>query len=653
MKKRISRAIISVFDKTGVVELARGLSELEIEIISTGGTAKALREAGIDVVEVSELTGFPECLDGRVKTLHPAIHGGILAIRDNPEHMARITELGINLIDVCVINLYPFKQTISKENVEFSEAIENIDIGGPTMLRAAAKNYHDVIVLIDPCDYAAALEGLKRGCGISAEDRLRLAQKVFSHTANYDSMIASYLNRQVKLLMGSEKTSGMSGEGVENGTTDLEIDSVENGIAEMVTESVGNGIADIEADGEEESVGSLFETTGFDKLMTITFEKDFDMRYGENPHQTAALYKDPIPQSGTLTTAVKLHGKELSYNNINDADCALELLKEFDEPAVVAVKHATPCGVAIGEDVFHAYKAAHDSDAESIFGGIVAVNRIIDLKTAMEMSKIFLEIIIAPGFDPDAYDVLSKKKNIRLLKLDTDAARRIYLESQGVKSTGGLDENDFFIKKISGGLLVQGVNNITLDEAKLEIVTKKSPTIKEMDVLRFAMTVVKHAKSNAIVLAKEMGVKDVAANGMDTQEMNAKDMAAQEIAATEVGNVVLNQTTDNITADNITSENDGVHQIYRNIATVGIGSGQTSRIMATKAALDRAGDRTVGAVLASDAYFPFDDCAQAAAQRGITAIIQPGGSKNDQMTIDVCDKNNIAMVMTGTRHFKH
>jgi phosphoribosylaminoimidazolecarboxamide formyltransferase/IMP cyclohydrolase len=327
------------------------------------------------------------------------------------------------------------------------------------------------------------------------------------------------------------------------------------------------------------------DDSGFEQLLTVTFEKDLVMRYGENPHQSAALYRDAIPVPGALTTAVKLHGKELSYNNLNDADCVLEALREFDEPAAVAVKHGTPCGVAVGADVFEAYKAAHDSDPESIYGGIVAVNRKIDLKTADEMSKIFLEIVIAPDFDNDTFELLSRKKNIRLLKLDTDAARRNYLEH------GGHSGNIFF-KKISGGLLVQSVNTATFDAGKLKVVTKRAPTEKELSDLSFAMAVVKHAKSNAIVLAK-------------------------------------------------------------NMATVGIGAGQTSRVMATKVALEYAGERAGGAVLASDAFFPFGDCAEAAAANGVTAIIQPGGSKNDQMTVDVCDKHGIAMVFTGMRHFKH
>ena len=543
LAKKIKRAIISVFDKTGIVGLAEGLSELGVEIISTGGTAKVLSEAGIDVLEVSELTGFPECLDGRVKTLHPKVHGGILAVRNNPEHMARIKELGVKTIDIVVINLYPFKQTILKEGAELSDAIENIDIGGPAMLRAAAKNYKDVIVVIDPEDYGALLKVLMEAGDLSDIDRLRFSQKVFSHTANYDAMISAYLRDRV----------------------------------EKDCLATGNG-------------------PGFEKLMTLTFEKVFDMRYGENPHQEAALYREPIPYPGTVTAAVKLHGKELSYNNINDADCALELLREFSGPAAVAVKHATPCGAAVGKDAYSAYKAAHDSDPESIYGGIVAVNRAVDLKTANEMSKIFLEIVIAPEFNEDAFEVLSRKKNIRLLRLDIGKTCDGHNEphSSGYNEHRGTSApyKELRFKKVSGGLLVQSANLITIEKANLNVVTERVPDGKEMDDLLFAMAVAKHARSNAVVLAKDL-------------------------------------------------------------IAVGIGAGQTSRIMAAKVALENAKERAVGAVLASDAFFPFDDCVMAAAKSGVTAIIQPGGSKNDQQSIDMCNRHGISMVFTGIRHFMH
>ncbi len=513
----IKRALISVSDKTGIVELARELSDMGVEIISTGGTAKALSDAGIKVINISDITGFPECLDGRVKTLHPKVHGGLLAMRSNSEHMAQIKELGIEPIDMVIINLYPFKQTILKGHIELEEAIENIDIGGPTMLRAAAKNYQDVIVLIDPSDYGAVLDELKSSKEISVKTKFRLAYKVFEHTSHYDTLIARYLRDKI---------------------------------------------------GEE----------AFPETLSLTFEKAQDMRYGENPHQKAVFYREVGANIGCITAAKQLHGKELSYNNINDTNGALELLKEFDEPAVVAVKHANPCGVACGEDIYEAYVKAYEADPVSIFGGIVAANRPIDEKTAEEINKIFIEIVIAPAFTDDAIRVLTQKKNIRLLELENISAK--------------LPAGTFDMKKVAGGLLVQTYNNELLNMENLKVVTDKKPTDEEMEAMIFAMKVVKHTKSNGIAIAKGK-------------------------------------------------------------QSIGAGPGQTNRIMAAKIAIEYGGDRTKGAVMASDAYFPFPDCVQAAANAGITAIIQPGGSKNDQESIDECNKYGISMVFTGMRHFKH
>ncbi len=509
------RAILSVSDKTGIVDFAKGLEKHGFEIVSTGGTAKALREAGIKVTGISEVTGFPECLDGRVKTMHPLVHAGILAMRDNPEHMKQVEDLGVTLVDVVAINLYPFKATILKEGTKFEEAIENIDIGGPTMIRAAAKNWQDVSVVVDPADYSKVLDELENG-GVTLDTKRHLAYKVFEHTASYDSLISNYLRDQL-----------------------------------------GLGLPDV---------------------YTPTFEKAQDLRYGENPHQEAVFYKEIGHFEGTLAAAKQLHGKELSYNNINDANGALDLVKEFDVPCAVAVKHANPCGVGIGENIYDAYIRAYEADPVSIFGGIVALNRECDAKTAEELAKIFLEIIIAPSFTADALEILTKKKNIRLLELP----------AVSLKNTPKM----YDYKKVAGGLLVQNLNCELYNEENFKVVTKRAPTAEELETMKFGMTVVKHTKSNGIVLVK----------------------------------------------DN---------------ATVGVGPGQTNRITALELAIKYAGDKAKGSVMASDAFFPFDDCVKAAHEAGITAIIQPGGSVRDEDSIKACDEYGIAMVFTGTRHFKH
>lgn len=426
MKKR---ALISVSDKTGVVEFARGLDALGYEIVSTGGTHKALADAGIPVVGISDVTGFPECLDGRVKTLHPLVHAGILAMRGSPEHMKQVDALGVTLIDVVAINLYPFKATILKEDVTLEEAIENIDIGGPTMIRAAAKNWQDVAVAVDPADYDGILAGLGSG-GLSREAKFELARKVFAHTAAYDALISSWLNRQ-------------SGAGP------------------------------------------------FGDTLTLTYEKAQDMRYGENPHQRAAFYREIGGPPNALTAARQLHGKELSYNNINDANGALDVLREFggETPCAVAVKHANPCGVGLGDSLHQAYLRAYEADPVSIYGGIVALNRPVDLTTAEELAKIFLEIIIAPSYQPDALALLSEKKNIRLLELP-DCARP--------NAPGTLDA-----KKVVGGLLLQELDTALYDEADCKVVTERAPTEAEMVQLRIAMKVVKHVKSNGVCLVRD------------------------------------------------------------------------------------------------------------------------------------------------------
>ena len=514
----IKRALLSVSDKTGIVELARRLHALGVELLSTGGTMKALQDAGIPVTGVSDVTGFPECLDGRVKTLHPAIHAGLLAMRSNPEHMRQIAELGIAPIDLVVINLYPFRQTIARPGVTFEEAIENIDIGGPTMLRAAAKNWQDVAVVVEPADYDAVLGELEQAGEVSRETKLRLCYKVFEHTAQYDCMIQQYLRAQ---LPGDNR---------------------------------------------------------FPDKLTVTFEKVQGMRYGENPHQGAAFYRDLGDVAGTLPAARQLHGKELSYNNINDTNGALELLREFDTTAVVAVKHGNPCGVGVADDVAEAYRLAYEADPVSVFGGIVVTNATVDAATAEQMARIFLEIVVAPAYTDAALEILTRKKNLRVLQLDT--THRAYPAGERV------------LRKVSGGLLVQDIDDVLLPEGELKVVTDRAPTEKQMQDLLLAWKIVKHTKSNGIAIARD------------------------------------NQS-------------------------LGIGPGQVNRIWSTQMAIERSGEKVRGAALASDAFFPFDDCVKAAAQAGIACIIQPGGSVRDEDSIRACNEAGIAMVFTGMRHFKH
>lgn len=516
MKKR---ALLSVFDKTGIIELAKGLEALGYEIVSTGGTSTALKDAGVAVTDVSDVTGFPECLDGRVKTLHPLIHAGILAMRGNPTHMEQLESIGSVPVDVVVCNLYPFKATIMADDVTLEKAIENIDIGGPSMLRAAAKNWQDVAVLVDPADYGPVLEALQGG-GVSRETKFALACKVFASTAAYDALIASYLNSQLPQ-------------------------------PEILPET-----------------------------LTLTYEKVQDMRYGENPHQGAAFYREISKRENCLTAAEQLHGKELSYNNINDANGALDVLKELDLslPCAVAVKHANPCGVGVGATIFEAYTNAYEADPVSIFGGIVALNREVDTPTAQKLSEIFLEIIIAPSYTQEALDILTKKKNIRLLRLPA---------CQAPNDSSMLD-----MKKVAGGLLVQQLDAEILGDEPLKVVTKRAPTEDERKQLEFAWRVVKHVKSNGVLLAKEN-------------------------------------------------------------RTVGVGPGQTNRITALELAIKYAGENAKGSVMASDAFFPFSDCVEAAVKAGVTAIIQPGGSIRDEDSIKACDEAGIAMVFTGMRHFKH
>ncbi len=419
------KALISVSDKTGIVEFARRLEQQGIEIISTGGTYKKLKEEGIKVMEISELTGFPECLDGRVKTLHPIVHAGILARRDKEEHKKQLEELKIDTIDFVVVNLYPFKQTILKEGVTLQEAVENIDIGGPTMLRSAAKNYQDVTVITNPEDYEIVLRELEENGEVSKDTKFRLMQAVFEHTANYDAMIANY----------------------------------------------------IKMERNDESLP---------EKLTLTYEKVQEMRYGENPHQKAALYKEIGKCEGSLTTATQLNGKELSFNNINDTNGALELLKEFEEPTVVACKHGNPCGVGSDSDIYEAWKKAFHADKTSIFGGIVVINEQVNVKMAKEMKEIFLEVVVAPSYEPEALEILKKKKNVRILQLPSIRTKQ--------------KENAYDIKKINGGAIVQTIDSKLLEEC--EVVTNTKPTPEQMEDLLFTWKIVKYVKSNGIAIGK-------------------------------------------------------------------------------------------------------------------------------------------------------
>ena len=511
MKKR---ALISVSDKTGVIEFAKQLVELGFELISTGGTKKAIHEAGIPVIGVNDVTGFPEILDGRVKTLNPLIHGGLLAKFDDPSHKAQMDEHSIDPIQIVCVNLYPFQQTIEKPDVTVEDAIENIDIGGPTMLRSAAKNHQYVAVVVDPTDYETVISDLKEVNEVKFETRRALAAKVFRHTAAYDSIIANYM-----------------------------------------TELVG------------------IETP---EKLTVTYELEQSLRYGENPHQKASFYRKPLGSKFSIANATQLHGKELSYNNINDADAALQIVKEFTEPAAVAVKHMNPCGVGTGKDIVAAYEKAFEADPLSIFGGIIALNREVDQSTAEKLHEIFLEIIIAPSFTKEAIDILTSKKNIRLLTIPF----------------GGNEKPESKLTSIEGGLLLQDRDEYSLEQATISYPTDRKPTDEEWEALKLGWKVVKHVKSNAIVVS-------------DAQ------------------------------------------------MTLGIGAGQMNRVGSAKIALEQAGEKAKGAALASDAFFPMDDTVEAAAKAGITAIIQPGGSIKDEDSIKKANEYGIAMVFTGVRHFKH
>jgi phosphoribosylaminoimidazolecarboxamide formyltransferase / IMP cyclohydrolase len=527
----IKRALLSVSDKTGIVDFARVLSENGVDLLSTGGTAKLLADNGIKVTEVSDHTGHPEIMDGRVKTLHPKIHGGILARRGVDE--AVMNDNNIDAIDMVVVNLYPFANTVAKEGCSLADAIENIDIGGPTMVRAAAKNHKDVTIIVNAHDYGRVLAEMNGNKGsLTYQTRFDLAIAAYEHTAAYDGMIANYFG------------------------------------------------AMLPAYGDNEASTSLVERAQFPRTFNSQFIKKQDLRYGENSHQNAAFYTEANPEEASVSTATQLQGKALSYNNIADTDSALECVKEFNEPACVIVKHANPCGVAIGDDILAAYEGAYKTDPTSAFGGIIAFNRELDEKTAEAIiSRQFVEVIIAPSISDSAAQIVAAKPNLRLLAC-----------GQWSTKTTGLD-----YKRVNGGLLVQDRDQGSVTQDDLKVVTKRQPTSDEMRDLQFCWKVAKYVKSNAIVYVK-------------------------------------------------------------NSETIGVGAGQMSRVYSAKVAGIKAADENLevkGSVMASDAFFPFRDGLDAAAQAGITAVIQPGGSMRDNEVIAAADEHNIAMVFTGMRHFRH
>lgn len=508
------RALISVSDKKGIVEFAFSLKKFGWELIATGGTLKTLRESGLEVTDIQDVTGFPEICDGRVKTLHPKVHGALLARRDQPAHMQQISENGITPIDLVCVNLYPFEQTISKPGVTMEDAVENIDIGGPSMLRSAAKNFRDVTVVCDPDDYEKIINEIQSNGNTLPETRLKLSAKAYTHTALYDSHIAEFMR----------------------------------------------------------------SAAGLPEKLFLSYDLIQPLRYGENPHQQAAFYRGDTPLPYSVAFAKQLGGKELSYNNIQDANAALSIVREFKRPFCVALKHMNPCGAGIGENIFQAWTRAYEADTVSIYGGIVALNRPLTADVAKQMKPIFLEIVMAPSFEPEALEILSTKKNLRLLEVNMNEDQT---KCKNVVS-------------VNGGALVQDADLQCLELTEEMCVTKRKPSSKELQELNFAWKIVKHVKSNAIVVAK-----------------------------------------------------DG--------ATAGVGAGQMNRVGSAEIALNEAKAKgiTEGLVLASDGFLPFGDTVELAVKYGVTAIVQPGGSIRDEDSIKAADENNVTMLFTDMRHFKH
>lgn len=515
----IKRALVSVSDKTNIAEFAQQLHQRGVEILSTGGTAELMKKNGVPVTLISDYTGFPEMMDGRIKTLHPKVHGGILGRRDVPAHMDAMKQHAINPIDMVVINLYPFEATIAKDGCTLADAIENIDIGGPAMVRSASKNYNDVAIVVNPADYECVLKEMDDNNGaVTLETRQRLSRDAFAMTARYDSMIAGYLSGQI---------------------------------------------------GEASKFPPAYQT-GLQKVQ--------DLRYGENPHQAAALYKEAQPLKTDAVQAEQLQGKELSFNNYIDMNAAWECVLEFEESAAVVIKHTNPCGTASGKNQTEVFVQARETDPVSAFGGVLGFNKTVTLTTAEEIVKNFCEVIIAPGYEKAALELFAKKKNVRVMQMPA--------------IEGLADRNRMDVKRIGGGLLLQDADEMTLDTDKLKFVSKIQPDDATLEELKFAWKVAKHVKSNAIVYA-------------------------------------------------------------RGTETVGIGAGQMSRVDSARLAIEKANKEVKGCVMASDAFFPFRDSIDAAAERGIRAIIQPGGSIRDEEVIQAADEHKIAMVFTGIRHFKH
>ena len=509
------RALISVYDKTGVIEFARSISSAGFELVSTGGTHRTLsQEGGLPVRQVADVTGSPEILEGRVKTLHPVVHAGILARRESADHVAELAEHGIETIDLVAVNLYPFVSTVSNPDVTLDDALENIDIGGPTMLRAAAKNFPSVVVVVDPADYSWVAECMVGG-GLSMEERRGLAAKAFRHVSQYDTAVTGYLNQD------------------------------------------GQG---------DDSMPDALE---------LSFTKVAGLRYGENPHQQGALYVPVGQASGGIARAEQLHGRELSFNNLMDADAAWRVVCDFDQPTVAVIKHTNPCGLASHEDQAEAYRRAYEGDSVSAFGGIVGFNRTVTAEAAEAMGPVFYEVVVAPGYSPEALTILQRKRNLRILQVRQ-----------------GIEDQPYDVRPLTGGLLVQTPDTLAEDPAEWKTVTGRAPTAAELEDLGFAWTAAKHIKSNAIVFAKDRTL-------------------------------------------------------------VGMGAGQPNRVVSVHLSGRAAGEKSKGSVLASDAFFPFPDNIELAADAGVTAIVQPGGSIRDDEVIEAANKHGLAMVFTGVRHFRH
>lgn len=557
---RIERAIVSVSNKTGLVEFAQGLTAAGVEIYASGGSKKHLEQAGIAVKEVAAYTGFPEMMDGRIKTLHPKIHGGILCRRDNPDDMSAIAAQGIVPFELVVVNLYPFQQTVSQPNVSIDEAIENIDIGGPTLIRGAAKNYKFVTVATAPLHYRQILEQIQSAGATTPELRRELAHVAFAHTAEYDAAIAGYFGT-LKYIANPSDADPQLAENVKSFLRDQGID-----VGEIV----------------ERSVAKTREDWSSACLLTILLRRT-QLRYGENPHQSATLYAYPDAGTDTLVHAEQLHGKELSYNNYLDLDSALAIVRSLPMPSVVVVKHNNPCGAAGAETVGEAVRRAWDGDPVSAFGSVLGFNEPVDAEVAEYLAEPdrFVEAIIAPDFTPEAFDILTTKPkwkaNVRLLKLE-----QMMVHERGQRE----------FRQVSGGMLCQTADNLRDDDAQWKVVTAPQPTKEQQIDLRLAWSVCRHVKSNAIVLVKDLMV-------------------------------------------------------------VGVGAGQMSRVDAVEISIKKAGERARGSVLASDAFFPFADSIHRAAEAGVTAIIQPGGSRRDDEVIAACNQHGIPMIFTGHRHFRH